>query len=1014
MHEYASGDLTWKAAYRRHPNRTVGPFKLTDSKGCVEVKGSSEGVQWIFWSASIAFLLLVLLAISASPSMGDDGWMPYDWTQGWTLRAPESIPSTGPIIQTPGVQGFDSATGQDGSTHLIWEDLGNIMYSTRPPGARGFTTPVQLNAAGNPGVGPKVEVGNDGIVHVIWLEVSNQSESGIHPAIGRGIVWRYLSKGGLEWAVPDEVMSGNFAYPDLAILPDGTISVSAWYRPSSDGDNGDPPQEGYRVFYSAWSLDGRVVSRRFVSQRLTEPNQQLFLITSGEGHPHILASENNIGYWYVSTDRGQTWQLADAYIGCWRAGWSHSVITGAVAFDEYHLFYIMESTNISNQSMVNSWIGFSSRGTASTTTFLNSARIPLFSIRGQKDIAWFAYLEFPEIPEEPDGMGHQDGHLFLMAFSINETGLIYGPCIEISLIPFNKSNPSFNRTRIGLSVSIDADNMPVVALLHPDISSDSSTIDIWRFNHAPSEPSVVSESRGGWINQDVAELVTGPALDIDGDPIEYRFTYWKEGSNDRSLSPWIGTPQYLMQGLSHGTYHWRIEVRDPFNGSSSSTEGWWFRVDTGPPRADPGGPYLVQEGSWVSMDGSGSLDDGPIVLWEWDLGGDGSYEINASAPRILWRPEDDLKTRLVLRVTDEAGWRSTGETLVIALNVPPTISISGPRSTSGPADYTATAVDPSQEDTVTITWAVDGIPLGTGPTFQYIPTSLHTHYISAMAVDDDGGSDWNYLLVEVSSTRPALAILGPAVVREGQAYELHQANASLGLYSGCPVVWVREGKQLGTGTALDLTAGPPGFERTDIGVLDGEVLVLCGSITVQVRMGLQGPERISAKVTSYSSVEVSWQSSGQPGLYRRYIVRASTDSLPVRPVPGLGWMDEVEMTGDAVIEVDSRTANSVEFTGLESGWTYYFCVYVVGDEDVASSESVSATIPRAPATVGGGSSSPDGLGTQWTMAIGAGLAIVITSSVAVAVVHRYRTRDRRMDAARGKSPLPRRDPPDRG
>ncbi len=87
-----------------------------------------------------------------------------------------------------------------------------------------------------------------------------------------------------------------------------------------------------------------------------------------------------------------------------------------------------------------------------------------------------------------------------------------------------------------------------------------------------------------------------------------------------------------------------------------------------PPVANAGGPYTVDQGQPLALDGTGSYDPDTaageaIVLYEWDLQADGSYEYTGPAPTIPW--EDlaafslGITVTVQLRVTDTFGATDT-------------------------------------------------------------------------------------------------------------------------------------------------------------------------------------------------------------------------------------------------------------------------------------------------------------------------------------------------------------------
>ena len=90
-----------------------------------------------------------------------------------------------------------------------------------------------------------------------------------------------------------------------------------------------------------------------------------------------------------------------------------------------------------------------------------------------------------------------------------------------------------------------------------------------------------------------------------------------------------------------------------------------------PPVAVAGGPYVTDEGTAVTLDGSGSTDsNGIIVAWEWDFNGDGVFD-DAAGPVCEFMTRQDGLYAVNLLVTDNHGWLDIDTTLVTVNNVTP-------------------------------------------------------------------------------------------------------------------------------------------------------------------------------------------------------------------------------------------------------------------------------------------------------------------------------------------------------
>jgi len=168
------------------------------------------------------------------------------------------------------------------------------------------------------------------------------------------------------------------------------------------------------------------------------------------------------------------------------------------------------------------------------------------------------------------------------------------------------------------------------------------------------------------------------------------------------------------------------------------------------PVADAGGPFAVDEGGSVSLDGSGSSDDGTIIEWAWDCDGDGTYELVAAAPTgSSCMFVDDGDVWLGLRVTDNDGEVDTDLALVTVANVAPTITTAAATAaTEGvPWTYAPTATDPGAADV--LTWSLGaGAPTGVGidggtGVVSWTPgwTDVGPWPVTIVVADGDGGED---------------------------------------------------------------------------------------------------------------------------------------------------------------------------------------------------------------------------------------------------------------------------------
>lgn len=189
-------------------------------------------------------------------------------------------------------------------------------------------------------------------------------------------------------------------------------------------------------------------------------------------------------------------------------------------------------------------------------------------------------------------------------------------------------------------------------------------------------------------------------------------------------------------------------------------------VPNDPPVADAGGPYTIDEGDSLTLDGSGSSDpDGDALSYEWDLDNDGIFgDATGVSPTLTWAQltgfgiADDGSYPIKLRVDDGNGEQNTDTSTITVENIAPIVDnvvITSPINENSSAVLTGDITDPSMQDsfTMVVDWG-DGTPQETvnipagstsfSATHQYLddtPTGTPSDTFSVTIVsftDDDG------------------------------------------------------------------------------------------------------------------------------------------------------------------------------------------------------------------------------------------------------------------------------------
>ena len=184
-----------------------------------------------------------------------------------------------------------------------------------------------------------------------------------------------------------------------------------------------------------------------------------------------------------------------------------------------------------------------------------------------------------------------------------------------------------------------------------------------------------------------------------------------------------------------------------------------------PPTAEAGGPYEVNEGSTVQLNGTGSSDpDGNPLTYMWSP--DTNLNDNGLA-QPTFSGVDDSVNQIRLDVFDKIEQINASDTATVTVkNVPPTVTAIGSSINEGAtATVRATFVDPGTLDThtATINWD-DGTPPEAVTVAQLAAGVPHvygdngTFNVIVTVTDDDGGVGNDIATVTVGNLNPTLSL----------------------------------------------------------------------------------------------------------------------------------------------------------------------------------------------------------------------------------------------------------------
>jgi PKD repeat protein len=170
------------------------------------------------------------------------------------------------------------------------------------------------------------------------------------------------------------------------------------------------------------------------------------------------------------------------------------------------------------------------------------------------------------------------------------------------------------------------------------------------------------------------------------------------------------------------------------------------------PWADPGGPYTVDEGSSIPLNGSGFDPNGDPLTFLWDFDDDGAFD-DATGPSPSYAGVDDGDYPVHLQTTDglEA---ATGSTTVTVLNVAPSVDAGLDRTLNegDSVELSGSFSDPGVLDTHSIEWDFgDGTTAAGSLTPSHAYASAGVYTLTLTVTDDDGGVGSDSLTLTVQA-----------------------------------------------------------------------------------------------------------------------------------------------------------------------------------------------------------------------------------------------------------------------
>jgi len=315
----------------------------------------------------------------------------------------------------------------------------------------------------------------------------------------------------------------------------------------------------------------------------------------------------------------------------------------------------------------------------------------------------------------------------------------------------------------------------------------------------------------------------------------------------RVIDSWQdGSPRVIKaeHKIDDGQHQVKIEYYERHGGALIQVG--WQRIEeptNKPPKADPGGPYSVKEGSLIIFDGGDSKDsDGQIKKYEWDFDYDGSnFTADATGSVAETRyPDGPANITIALRVKDDKGSKNVATTQVEVKNVAPTAEAGGPYAgaVGSPITMAGTATDPGLIDQAGLTYAWDfgdGAQAG-GPIVSHSYAQPGEYTVTLIVTDKDSaqGSDTARVQVTAVNQPPTAVITGPTSGTVGETLSFDAGGSSDPDGSVVGYAWDFGDGNRGDGINVNHVYGLPGDFEVRLTVTDDGGLRDAATLSVHI------------------------------------------------------------------------------------------------------------------------------------------------------------------------------------
>ena len=419
-----------------------------------------------------------------------------------------------------------------------------------------------------------------------------------------------------------------------------------------------------------------------------------------------------------------------------------------------------------------------------------------------------------------------------------------------------------------------------------------------------------------------------------------------------------------------------LRVRDEDGGETS--HNWTIAVL----QADPGGPYVVDEGDTVLLTGACTA----CSRFDWDLDADGQFETSGSTVTFARGEDGPASFPIAMRACDGVDC-VTGVTTVSVSNVAPVITSSPPTMTQLFSNYryTATGTDAAGLND-TLTWSLVDPPTGMTVTsatgvITWTATVTGTRRVTLRLSDEDGGARVQ-----------AYDLVVPVGVDAGRLYDVVEGS-QVQLTAACPICTVFDWDLDADGTfetsgqsVAFVGVDGPSRDVVTVRACEGPGLTNCDTDAATVRVANLPPTITSAPLTSVLRgstyrYEATATDAGAASDPLEWSLREGPVGLSVTPSGVVSWLAPDVVAGDHLVRI---VVSDGDFAETEQ-------VYTIGVVDGGTTGPYSApegTTVTVASTCGGCTSFAWDLDDDGTFVPGARTATVAADDGdAVKLVH---------------------------